>query len=53
MPQVGTTPAGVPTILLKEGTRQSRGHDAQRNNIKAAKLITEIIQTSLGPRGST
>jgi len=49
--QVGTTPEGVPIILLKEGTRQSRGRDAQRNNIRAAKLIAEIIQTSLGPRG--
>lgn len=51
MSQVGTTPDGVPIILLKEGTRQSRGRDAQRNNIRAAKLIAEIIQTSLGPRG--
>jgi thermosome len=51
MSQVGTTSEGVPIILLKEGTRQSRGRDAQRNNIRAAKLIAEIIQTSLGPRG--
>jgi len=51
MSQVGTTSEGVPVILLKEGTRQSRGRDAQRNNIRAAKLIAEIIQTSLGPRG--
>ncbi|MGD8300550.1 MAG: thermosome subunit alpha [Nitrosopumilaceae archaeon] len=51
MSQVGTTSEGVPVILLKEGTRQSRGKDAQRNNIRAAKLIAEIIQTSLGPRG--
>ncbi|EPA04674.1 thermosome subunit beta [Candidatus Nitrosarchaeum limnium] len=51
MTQVGTTSDGVPIILLKEGTKQSRGRDAQRNNIHAAKLIAEIIQTSLGPRG--
>jgi thermosome len=51
MTQVGTTSEGVPVILLKEGTKQSRGRDAQRNNIHAAKLIAEIIQTSLGPRG--
>ena len=49
--QIGTTSEGVPVILLKEGTKQSRGRDAQRNNIRAAKLIAEIIQTSLGPRG--
>ena len=51
MTQVGTTSEGVPVILLREGTKQSRGRDAQRNNILAAKLIAEIIQTSLGPRG--
>ncbi|EGG42178.1 Chaperonin GroEL (HSP60 family) [Candidatus Nitrosarchaeum limnium SFB1] len=51
MTQVGSTSEGVPIILLKEGTKQSRGRDAQRNNIHAAKLIAEIIQTSLGPRG--
>ena len=41
----------VPVIVLKEGSKQSRGSDAQRNNINVAKLIAEIIQTSLGPRG--
>lgn len=46
-----TTAEGVPVILLKEGSKQSRGRDAQRNNIQAAKLISEIISTSLGPRG--
>ena len=46
-----TTSEGVPVIVLKEGSKQSRGKDAQRNNINAAKLIAEIIQTSLGPRG--
>ena len=38
-------------IVLKEGSRQSRGREAQRNNISAAKVIAEIIVTSLGPRG--
>ena len=51
MPNIQTTPEGVPVIVLKEGSKQSRGKDAQRNNINAAKLIAEIIQTSLGPRG--
>ena len=51
MAHIQTTSEGVPVILLKEGTRQSRGRDAQRNNIQAAKLIAEIISTSLGPRG--
>ena len=38
-------------ILLKEGTKETKGHDAQKNNIQAAKLISEILRTSLGPRG--
>ncbi len=38
-------------ILLKEGTTQTKGNDAQKNNIQAAKLIAEIVRTSLGPRG--
>jgi thermosome len=46
-----TTSEGIPVIVLKEGSRQSRGREAQRNNIAAAKLIAEIISTSLGPRG--
>lgn len=41
----------IPVILLKEGTKQTKGNDAQRNNIAAAKLISEIVRTSLGPRG--
>jgi len=51
MTQLQTTAEGVPVILLKEGSRQSRGRDAQKNNIQAAKLIAEIIGSSLGPRG--
>lgn len=38
-------------VLLKEGTTQTKGNDAQKNNISAAKLIAELVRTSLGPRG--
>ena len=38
-------------MILKEGSNQSRGREAQRNNIAAAKLISEIVKSSLGPRG--
>lgn len=51
MSRIQTTAEGVPVIVLKEGSKQSRGRDAQRNNIEAAKLVAEIISTSLGPRG--
>jgi len=41
----------VPIVLLKEGTTETKGNQAQRNNIIAAKTIAEIVRTSLGPRG--
>jgi len=43
--------SGPQYIILKEGTAESKGREAQRNNIQAAKLISEIVRTSLGPRG--
>ena len=45
------TSANMPVILLKDGATQTKGRDAQRNNISAAKIIAEIVHTSLGPRG--
>ncbi|HEY0771502.1 MAG TPA: thermosome subunit beta, partial [Sphingobacteriaceae bacterium] len=42
---------GVPVLILKEGSTQTKGRDAQKNNITAAKLIAEIVRSSLGPRG--
>ncbi|MER3408211.1 MAG: thermosome subunit, partial [Nitrososphaera sp.] len=42
---------GMPVLILKEGASQTKGRDAQKNNITAAKLIAEIVRTSLGPRG--
>src|SRR5437870_13824377 len=42
---------GIPVVILKDGAQQTKGRDAQKNNITAAKLIAEIIHTSLGPRG--
>src|SRR2546421_1271736 len=51
MASVQTTAGGMPVLILKEGTKESRGKEAQRNNITAAKLIAEIVKTSLGPRG--
>jgi len=45
------TSANMPVILLKDGASQTKGRDAQKNNISAAKIIAEIVHTSLGPRG--
>ena len=41
----------VPILVLKEGTTESKGRQAQRNNITAAKLIAELVKSALGPRG--
>jgi thermosome len=36
---------------LSENTSRTIGKDAQRNNILAAKLIADIVKTTLGPKG--
>jgi thermosome len=41
----------VPVLLLKEGTSETKGDRAQTNNITAAKAVSEIVRSSLGPRG--
>jgi len=38
-------------MILKEGTGRTRGRNAQRNNIMAARVIGEILRSTLGPRG--
>lgn len=46
-----TTSTGQPVLILKEGTTRNRGKEAQRNNIAAARVIGEVLRTTLGPRG--
>ena len=41
----------MPVVLLKDDATQTKGRDAQKNNIAAAKIIADIVHTSLGPRG--
>src|SRR5438132_9280870 len=43
--------SGQPIIILKEGSSESKGREAQRNNIMAAKLMSQAVSASLGPRG--
>ena len=45
------TKSNMPVVIMKDGAEQSKGRDAQKNNIAAAKIIAEIVHTSLGPRG--
>ncbi len=37
--------------LLGEGTRRSKGDQARRYNLLAARLIAELVKNLLGPRG--
>jgi thermosome len=43
--------AGQPVLILKEGATRRRGKEAQRNNIMAARIIGEVVKSTLGPRG--
>ena len=40
-----------PVLVLKESALQQKGKDAQQNNIAAAKLVADLVKSSLGPRG--
>jgi thermosome len=50
MASIHQTPSG-PVLVLKESALQQKGRDAQKNNIAAAKLVADLVKTSLGPRG--
>ena len=39
------------SYVLPENVSRTLGKDAQRNNILAAKLVADIIKTTLGPKG--
>ncbi len=40
-----------PIYILPEGIERTIGKDAQRNNILAAKLVSDAVKTTLGPKG--
>jgi len=40
-----------PIFILPENTQRTTGKNAQRNNIMAAKLVADIVRTTLGPKG--
>jgi chaperonin GroEL (HSP60 family) len=50
MASIQQTPQG-PVLVLKESALQQKGRDAQKNNIAAAKLVADLVKSSLGPRG--
>ena len=40
-----------PVYILPESVSRTLGRDAQRNNILAAKVVADIVKTTLGPKG--
>jgi len=40
-----------PVYILPENVSRTMGKDAQRNNILAAKIVADIVKTTLGPKG--
>src|SRR3989338_1881604 len=40
-----------PSYVMPENVSRTLGRDAQRNNILAAKIIADIVKTTLGPKG--
>jgi len=37
--------------LLREGTQRSTGNEVILNNITVAKILLEMLKSSLGPKG--
>jgi chaperonin GroEL (HSP60 family) len=42
---------GQPVLILREGSSRTRGKEAQRNNIQAAKVVANVVKSALGPKG--
>ncbi|MCK9580766.1 MAG: TCP-1/cpn60 chaperonin family protein [Methanoregula sp.] len=42
---------GQPIIILKEGTTENRGQEAQNSNFAAAKAVAAAVRSTLGPKG--
>ncbi|MEM3091094.1 MAG: TCP-1/cpn60 chaperonin family protein, partial [Candidatus Pacearchaeota archaeon] len=43
--------ADKPIVLMPEDVQRILGKDAQRNNILAARMVADIVKTTLGPKG--
>ncbi|MCX9085085.1 MAG: thermosome subunit alpha [Candidatus Methanoperedens sp.] len=43
--------SGQPIIILRQGTQETRGEEAKRSNIMAARAVADAVRTTLGPRG--
>ena len=48
---VPATIGGQQVLILKEGSQRTVGREAQRSNISAARIIADVVRSSLGPKG--
>jgi archaeal chaperonin len=46
-----TTSQGPPGIIVKEGSTREKGKNIRSNSIHAAKLLAEMLKSSVGPHG--
>ncbi len=44
-------PGQSPVVFMTEGTKRTRGRDAQRLNILIAKAVANAVKSTLGPKG--
>ena len=42
---------GQPIFILPEGALRSKGKEAQKTNISAAKAVSDAVRSTLGPKG--
>ncbi len=47
----GTQGGVQPIFILSEGSSRTKGKEAQKNNITAAKVVADAVRTTLGPKG--
>ncbi len=47
MPRIG----GTPILVMSEDAERQKGKGAQESNIAAGKQVSEIVKTTLGPKG--
>lgn len=48
---IPATISGQPVLILREGAQRTIGREAQRSNISAARIVADVVRSSLGPKG--
>ena len=40
----------APVYVMNKSAKREQGKEAQRSNIKAAKAVSDVVRTTLGPK---